>query len=178
VFVTAYDEYAIDAFERGAIDYLLKPVEIERLSRTVERIKARRAVHSGADDAGVSLAARVAALEQQVGRTPSRLRWLQASQGSALKLIDVDEVLYFRSDEKYTAVRTAAAEFLIRTPLRELISQLDAEHFWQVHRGSVVNVRAIDRVVRDDTGHLRIRMRGVEDVLDVSRSFQALFRQM
>ena len=188
VFVTAYDEYAIAAFERGAIDYLHKPVEADRLERTVARIRARRHADSGNPESTLagavqppgreSLAERVAALEHSLARAPQRLRWLQASQGAALKLIDVDEVLVFRSDEKYTAVRTATSEFLIRTPLRELLDQLDGDHFWQVHRGAVVNVRGIDRVVRDDAGHMRVCLRGIDDVVEVSRSYQSLFRQM
>jgi DNA-binding LytR/AlgR family response regulator len=178
VFVTAYDEYAIAAFDQGAIDYLLKPVEEDRLARTVQRLKARQA-DSGTNDEQ-SLTQRLArierALDHSVGR--SRLKWLQASQGNQLRLIDVDEVLYFQSDEKYTRLRTVEAEFLIRLSLRDLLDQLDPDRFWQVHRGTVVRVSAIDRVLRDDTGRLRICLRGNDDTLEVSRSYHPLFRQM
>lgn len=179
VFVTAYDQYAIEAFEHGALDYLLKPADNERLSRTVQRLKARLGT-PGAPEQG--LENRLAQIEQLLsGRPPAsprHLRWLQATQGNALKLIAVDDVLFFRSDEKYTRIQTAQAEWLIRTPLRELAEQLDPEHFWQVHRGSIVNARAVERVERDESGRLRIRLKGHPEVIEVSRSFSHLFRQM
>ena len=186
VFVTAYDHYAIEAFEQGALDYVLKPAEEARLGRTVERLKARLAAASV--DAATSppplagVADRLAQIERllQMGQPDKRrpLRWLQATQGNTLRLIAVDQVLFFRSDEKYTRIQTAQAEWLIRTPLRELLEQIDPELFWQIHRGTIVNVQAIERVERDDTGRLRIRVRGHPEILDVSRGFSHLFRQM
>jgi DNA-binding LytR/AlgR family response regulator len=185
VFVTAYDQYAIEAFEQGALDYVLKPAEEGRLRRTVERLKARLAAASVDASAPPQLGRmedRLAQIErllqagQPTGRRP--LRWLQATQGNSLRLIAVDQVLFFRSDEKYTRIQTAQAEWLIRTPLRELAEQIDPELFWQIHRGTIVNVRAIDRVERDDVGRLRLRVRGHHEILDVSRGFSHLFRQM
>lgn len=186
VFVTAYDQYAIEAFEQGALDYVLKPAEEVRLRRTVERLRARLA--SASVDAAApsrqleSMAERLAKIERllQAGQPAQRraLRWLQATQGNTLRLIAVDQVLFFRSDEKYTRIQTAQAEWLVRTPLRELVEQVDRELFWQIHRGTIVNVRAIERVERDDAGRLRIRVRGHPEILDVSRGFSHLFRQM
>lgn len=180
VFVTAYDEYAIDAFEQGALDYLLKPVEEARLSRTVQRLQARLTqTEKGSDEA---LAQRLRKIEQLLSRSPTtappRLRWLQATHGGHLRLIDVDDVLFFRSDDKYTTVQTRDAELLIRTSLRELIEQLDPTQFWQVHRSTVVKVKAIEKVIRDEAGHLRICVRHIPATLEVSRSYQHLFRQM
>ena len=190
VFVTAYDQYAIEAFEQGALDYVLKPAEPARLVRTVERLRARLAAKrqqrtqdtsaEAADPASFGL--RLAQIEQLLRsaqpNAPRYLRWLQSSRGNTLKLVPVDEVLFFRSDEKYTRVQTLQAEWLIRTPLRELLEQLDAEQFWQVHRGTIVNARAIERLERDDAGHLRIRISGHQETLEVSRSFSQRFRQM
>jgi len=190
VFVTAYDQYAIEAFEQGALDYVLKPAEPARLARTVQRLKARLAAKrqqrtqdasaEAADPASFGL--RLAQIEQLLRsaqpNAPRYLRWLQSARGNTLKLIPVDEVLFFRSDEKYTRVQTLQAEWLIRTPLRELLEQLDAEQFWQVHRGTIVNARAIERLERDDAGHLRIRISGHQETLEVSRSFSQRFRQM
>ena len=190
VFVTAYDQYAIEAFEQGALDYVLKPAEPARLVRTVERLRARLAAKrqqrtqdasaEAADPASFGL--RLAQIEQLLRsaqpNAPRYLRWLQSSRGNTLKLVPVDEVLFFRSDEKYTRVQTLQAEWLIRTPLRELLEQLDAEQFWQVHRSTIVNARAIERLERDDAGHLRIRISGHQETLEVSRSFSQRFRQM
>ncbi len=190
VFVTAYDQYAIEAFEQGALDYVLKPAEPARLARTVERLRARLATkhQQRTQDASVeaadpaSFGLRLAQIEQLLRsaqpNAPRYLRWLQSARGNTLKLIPVDEVLFFRSDEKYTRVQTLQAEWLIRTPLRELLEQLDAEQFWQVHRGTIVNARAIERLERDDAGHLRIRISGHPETLEVSRSFSQRFRQM
>jgi DNA-binding LytR/AlgR family response regulator len=190
VFVTAYDQYAIEAFEQGALDYVLKPAEPARLVRTVERLRARLAAKrqqrtqdtsaEAADPASFGL--RLAQIEQLLRsaqpNAPRYLRWLQSSRGNTLKLVPVDEVLFFRSDEKYTRVQTLQAEWLIRTPLRELLEQLDTEQFWQVHRSTIVNARAIERLERDDAGHLRIRISGHQETLEVSRSFSQRFRQM
>jgi len=186
VFVTAYNQYAIEAFEQGALDYVLKPAEEARLGRTIERLKARLAVE-GLDESKPRpqlgrMQERLAQIERllQSGQSPGRrsLRWLQATQGNSLRLIAVDQVLFFRSDEKYTRIQTAQAEWLIRTPLRELAEQIDAEQFWQIHRSTIVNVQAIERVERDDAGRLRIRVRGHPEILEVSRGFSHLFRQM
>jgi len=182
VFVTAYDEYAVAAFEQGAIDYLLKPVEAERLVQTAQRVKARLARRvtppPPEDEAALdSLMAKLAQMQQ--GMTPKSaqpLRWIQAATGNTTKLIDVKDVLFFKSDEKYTRVQTRDQEAFIRTPIRELLPQLDAQQFWQIHRNAVVNLGAIAAVTRDDTGRQRVHVNGHAEVLEVSRSFAHLFR--
>jgi DNA-binding LytR/AlgR family response regulator len=181
VFVTAYDEYAVAAFEQGALDYLLKPVEPERLAQTAQRVKARLAQRPQApapDDAALdALMEKLASLQQ--GMAPKGLqplRWIQAATGNTTKLIDVKDVLFFKSDEKYTRVQTRDQEAFIRTPIRELLPQLDAQQFWQIHRSAIVNLGAIAAVTRDDTGRQRVHIHGHAEVLEVSRSFAHLFR--
>ena len=169
VFVTAYDRYAIEAFERGAVDYVLKPASAERLAETVRRLKSRVASPPAAMDALLEeLARRVAA--------PERLQWLQASLGNTLKLINVDEVQYFQSDTKYTRIVTPEGEALVKKTLRELVGELDPRHFWQVHRGTIVNIRAIASVTFDDAGRREIALRGRPEKLEVSRTFAHLFK--
>jgi DNA-binding LytR/AlgR family response regulator len=182
VFVTAYDEYAVAAFEQGAIDYLLKPVEAERLVQTAQRVKARLAQRvtppPPEDEAALdSLMAKLAQLQQGMTPKPAQpLRWIQAATGNTTRLIDVKDVLFFKSDEKYTRVQTRDQEAFIRTPIRELLPQLDANQFWQIHRNAVVNLGAIAAVTRDDTGRQRVHVNGHTEVLEVSRSFAHLFR--
>ena len=169
VFVTAYDRYAVEAFERGAVDYVLKPAEAGRLAETARRLKARLGTPAMAMDTLLGeLARRVAA--------PEPLQWLQASLGSSLKLINVDDVQYFQSDTKYTRVVTGDTEALVKKTLRELASELDARHFWQIHRGTIVNIRAIASVTSDDTGRREITLRGRPEKLEVSRTFAHLFK--
>jgi DNA-binding LytR/AlgR family response regulator len=178
VFVTAYDQYAVQAFESRAIDYVLKPVQPERLARTVARVKetlAQRAGAGGGLDAAVDqlrhlLAARAPAA------TP--LRVIQASVGSTLRMIPVDEVLVFEAADKYVRVLTPTHEFLIRTPLKELVPQLDAQAFWQVHRGTVVRADAIEVVTRDEAGKLHLQLRGRPEKWPVSRLYAHLFKAM
>ncbi|CAA9334381.1 MAG: Transcriptional regulator protein [uncultured Lysobacter sp.] len=175
VFVTAYDQYAVDAFERGAIDYLLKPVQPERLAATVQRLQAR-GVHPDA----TALATLLAQLQ------PARLRadalppltWLTASAGRETRLILIDDVAYFRADNKYTTVVTAEGEALLRTPIRELLTRLDAETFKQIHRSTIVNLRAIAGITRDDTGRGTVRLKTRPETLSVSAPFMTLFRHM
>ena len=184
VFVTAYDEYAVQAFEQGAIDYVLKPAERERLALTVARVR-QRLVQRQSDAAPATLPApaNLQLLLQQLGaqldpaRAP-RLRWVQASVGQNIQMIPVDEVLYFISDEKYTRVQTATLEALIRKPIRELIDELDAEQFWQIHRSTLVNTRAIAAVSRDERGRQLVSVKGRSEKLEVSRSYSGLFRGM
>ena len=169
VFVTAYDRYAVQAFERGAVDYVLKPVAAERIAQTVARLKARLDAQPARFDALVDeLARRIA--------PDSGLQWLQASIGNTLKLIHVDDILYFRSDTKYTRVVTRESEALVKKTLRELADELDPRHFWQVHRGTIVNVRAVASVVSDDTGRKEISLKGRAEKLEVSRTFAHLFK--
>ncbi|MEC5216891.1 DNA-binding LytR/AlgR family response regulator [Actimicrobium sp. GrIS 1.19] len=174
VFITAYDQYAVEAFERGAVDYLLKPAETERLRLTVERLKAR--ISTPPPELGGMLAQ----LAKQMGLAvkPAWLQWIQASIGQELRLIPVEEILFFQSDEKYTRVQTARYEALIRKPVRDLAVELDPELFWQIHRSTLVNVHAIDGVARDLRGRHLVLIKGQPDKLEVSRSFVHLFKQM
>lgn len=177
VFVTAYDQHAIDAFERGAVDYLLKPVARSRLAATVQRLKARLA--SGLHDAG-ALAALVARLGQQLpsaGKEPP-LVWLTASAGAETRLIMVEDIAYFQSDTKYTVVMTAAGESLLRKPIRELLDVLDPAIFKQIHRSTIVNLRAVASVTRDDAGRGVVRLKTRPETLAVSQPFMSLFRNM
>ena len=170
VFVTAYDRYAVQAFERGAVDYVLKPVAAERIAQTVARLRARLAAPPARMDALVDELAR------RIAPGPESLQWLQASLGNALKLIHVDDVLYFRSDTKYTRVVTREGEALVKKPLRELAQELDPRHFWQVHRATIVNVRAVASVVADDTGRREIALKGRPERLEVSRGYAHRFK--
>jgi DNA-binding LytR/AlgR family response regulator len=176
VFVTAFDQYAVRAFEHGAIDYLMKPVEPARLADTVGRLQARlREARPAADVDGLldQLASR---LRGDTG--PARLRWIRASVGPVVKVIAVDEIDYLRSDEKYTRVAWAGGDGLIRTPLKELVAQLDPAHFVQVHRTAVVNLRAISHVTRGPNETATIHLKGRTEVLPVSRNYLHHFRQM
>lgn len=170
VFVTAYDEYAVDAFEQAAADYLLKPVSDERLSKCLARLRASAAVDAQ------QLLARVEKLMQQPKNEP--LRWVRAQVGQQVRMVPVEEVCYFQSTDKYTAVFTRDAELLLRTPLKELIAQLDAQMFWQVHRGTVVNVRQISVAHHDEQGRVTLTLRDYPEKIAVSRSYAHLFRQM
>jgi DNA-binding LytR/AlgR family response regulator len=176
VFVTAYDEYAVTAFEEGAVDYLLKPVERARLDVTVARLRARLAQANPPDHQGALLHTLAQLQIRLNGDAAPRLRWLQCGVGSSTKLVNVNDVLFFRSDEKYTRVQLASQEAFIRTPIRELISQLDPQQFWQIHRATIVNLGAIAAVQRDDTGRQRVSLKQHPELLEVSRSFGHLFR--
>ena len=175
VFVTAYDQYAIDAFERGAIDYLLKPVKPERLAATVDRLQARDTLPDAA--ALATLLDKLGALPKSAGAVEP-LTWLTASAGRETKLILVDDVAYFRADQKYTTVVTADGEALLRSSLRELLPRLDGNIFKQIHRGTIVNLKAIAGIVRDDTGRGTVRLKQRPETLTVSQPFMALFKHM
>ena len=178
VFVTAYDQYAIDAFEHGAMDYLLKPVVAERLRNCCDRLRAR--LPQAPDDIGAQLA-RLAALVQggaAAASAPEYLRWIQAQVGSSLRMISTREVLFFQSDEKYTRVQTGSAELLIRKTLKELADELDPKEFWRIHRSTLVRVDAIAEVGRDLRGRQMLRLRGFPEELEVSRNHAHLFQQM
>ena len=181
VFTTAYDQYAVDAFERGAVDYLLKPVGGERLAATVQRLKDRIAEDVPVDaqelDTLRTLLARLGAgLPRDESRTP--LTWITASNGRETKLIGIDEVLYFRAADKYTTVVTADGEALLRTPIKDLLATLDAAQFKQIHRSTIVNLRAIASVARDEGGRGVLRLKARPETLAVSQPFMALFRGM
>ena len=168
VFVTAYDEYALPAFEAAAVDYLLKPLKLERLQRTVERLKATQ----GAD----TLPQAVQSLAPK--RPAAPLRFIRASSGELTHQIDVADILYFHADEKYTVVRTLNAEHLIRTPIQELAEQLDPDLFWQVHRSTIIHLAHLAGTRRDEASRLFVRFKGVATELPVSRAYVPLFKAM
>jgi DNA-binding LytR/AlgR family response regulator len=199
VFITAYDQYAMDAFEQGVVDYVLKPVEPERLKLTAARLKTRwmQRTHdlNGHVMGDLSAEAKVHttnhalarhsvqqllhSLAAQVsGRPAHYLSWLQASVGQTIQMVAVEDVLYCVSDEKYTRVQTAQQEFLIRKPIKELVDELDPAIFWQIHRSTLVNVKAIAGVVRDERGRQAVAVKGRSEKLQVSRSASQLFRSM
>lgn len=172
VFITAYDEFAVAAFEQGAVDYVMKPFSAERLATAVARVKQR--LHEPpADLDGI-----LRVLLQKLGRDREHLRWISASHGRELRLVAVEEVLYFKADCKYTLMVTRDGEFLIRKPIRELLAELDPNQFWQIHRSTLVNVTAIANVQHGLDGHLRLRVGQRHELLTVSRPFARRFRQM
>ncbi|RZU01208.1 LytR/AlgR family response regulator transcription factor [Rivibacter subsaxonicus] len=195
VFITAYDEYAVQAFEQGAADYILKPAERERLLRTVERLQKRLAqLRTGGKGGGngnggdadetvmptlpmQQLLHRLTAQINPAGLKPA-LRWIQATVGQSIQMIPVEEVLFFISDEKYTRVQTAQLEALIRKPIKELIDELDPELFWQIHRSTLVNAKAIAGITRDFRGRQMVSVKGHTEKLEVSRSYTQLFKGM
>ncbi|MGZ5199811.1 MAG: LytR/AlgR family response regulator transcription factor [Telluria sp.] len=171
VFVTAYDQYAVDAFDAGAVDYLLKPVQPERLDKAVARIRSK--LDANPADLGALLHSLKASLP---GTRHETLKWLKASVGRQIRVIDVDEVLFFQSDAKYTRVVLRDYEALVRIPLKDLLSGLDPDRFWQIHRGTVVNAGAIQAAERVDAERLQVLVRGSTEKLTVSRTFAHLFR--
>ncbi len=172
VFTTAYDQYALKAFEAGAVDYLLKPVEGDRLAATVERI--RRKLSSKPSD----LSALVAELRATIQSDVPRMKWIKAAIGKQVKLISVSDVVYFQADTKYTRVVLGVGEALIRTPLKELLAELDPEKFWQVHRGTIVNMDAVAGVLREDAERQFVLLKNRQEKLPISRQFTHLFKQM
>ncbi len=171
VFVTAYDDYAIAAFDEGAVDYVLKPPMPERIARVVARLKSRLAL---APLDLTALLARLAAGDKGAGP----LKWIRASLGTSMRMIAVDDVLYFRAEDKYTRVVTADGEALIRKPIKDLYESLDPDAFWQIHRGAIVSLRAIDRVERDWRGEPVIVLKGRDEKLAISRTFAHRFKAM
>jgi DNA-binding LytR/AlgR family response regulator len=178
VFVTAYDEFAVQAFEQEAVDYVLKPVNAQRLSKTIERVQRALAgsAELPADDA--RLATVLQRLLPASGTPASRLRYVRASQGDLTHQIDVGDVLFFRADDKYTCVQTPRGEFLIRTPIAELAAQLDPDQFWQVHRSTLINLKHVAGTRRDELSRLFVRVNGFDGELPVSRAYVHLFRAM
>jgi DNA-binding LytR/AlgR family response regulator len=190
VFITAYDQYAVEAFEQGVVDYVLKPAERERLTVTVSRIRqrmaARRAASEATDSATAVLPTHTPQMQQLLQtlsrqlnpQAPPKLQWIQATVGQNIQMIPVEEVLFFISDEKYTRVQTATVEALIRKPIKELLDELDMNLFWQIHRSTLVNTKAIAGVSRDMRGRQLVAVRGHNEKLEVSRSFAGLFKGM
>jgi DNA-binding LytR/AlgR family response regulator len=171
-FITSYDEHAVEAFEAGAMDYVLKPPTAARLATTVQRLKARL------QQPPADLRSALRGLAGRAPQAPRYLQWINASRGAAVRLITVEEILYFRSDQKYTLVVTEDTEALIKKTIKSLINELDPTMFWQVHRSTVVNFHAIDSVLRDDRGNLTLRLRQRPEALPVSEAYHHLFQQM
>ena len=172
VFVTAYDRYAVDAFERGAVDYVMKPFGIVRLAETVGRLKDRLRQRPASLDGILNM------LGAKVRDGKEYLRWVTASQGNTTSIITIDQICYFRADNKYTTVITPDREALIRRPIKELAEAVDPDVFWQIHRSTLVNIHAIAGVTRDFRGHLSVQLRQRKETLAVSESYTHLFRQM
>ena len=172
VFVTAYDEHAVAAFEQGAVDYVLKPISAARLFTTVQRLKERLVSPPPRLDAVLATATASPPAQK------SWLRWINASVGQNVRLITVDEVVYFQADNKYTRVVTGEGEALIRKPLKELSDELDPGQFWQIHRSTMVNVSAVEAVTRDFRGRMLLKLKGRSETLQVSDTYTHLFKQM
>lgn len=188
VFITAYDQYAVQAFEQGVVDYVLKPAERERLQVTVQRIRQRMAERSNhtSSDPATPLPAHTPDMQQLLQRLAAqlnpqaapKLQWIQATVRQAIQMIPVEDVLFFISDEKYTRVQTATVEALIRKPIKELVEEIDMNLFWQIHRSTLVNIKAIAGVSRDERGRQLVSVRGLTEKLEVSRSYAGLFKAM
>jgi DNA-binding LytR/AlgR family response regulator len=172
VFVTAYDQYAVAAFEQGAVDYVMKPFAPARLAMALARLRDRMRTKPA------NLGTVLDELANRSAEARPHLRWISVSQGQNIRLITVDEICYFQVDNKYTLVTTADTQSMIKKPLRELLEQLDPEVFWQVHRGTIVNVNAIASVHRDLRGYLHVRLKARKETLPVSMRFANRFRQM
>lgn len=178
VFLTAYDEYAVTAFEREALDYVLKPVDEPRLEKTVARLQSRLAgLESESDEA--TPAPDLTALQQWLGnQQPAWLKWVNAQHGEDIHVLDVSQILLFRAEDKYTTVVTAKGEYLIRRTLKQLESELDPDRFWRVHRSVLVQVGAIERVKREQSGTMKVYLKGMKKAQPVSRRYTDRFRQM
>ncbi len=176
VFITAYDRFAVEAFENEAVDYLLKPVEPERLSRTIQRLKERLTHPAPMPEA---ITAALHALESRLeNRPPAHLKWIKTLERDTIRLVPVDEIRCFEAQDKYTVVRTRTEEFLIRKPIRELAEELDPEAFWQIHRGTIVNAAFIDKVSSQLTGRYALTLKGIDGTFMVSRRFRCRFKAM
>ena len=177
VFITAYDQYAIEAFENEAIDYLLKPVTDDRLAKTVKRLQKQIA---DASPSPVDLAETLERFMSTVKNreAPGFLKWIKVRHGEDVRLISVDEVRYFKAEDKYTVVKTPTGEFLIKKSIRQLATALDPDLFWRIHRGTIINVNFIGRINRSFAGRLTIKLEDLPETLTVSRSYSHLFKQM
>jgi DNA-binding LytR/AlgR family response regulator len=179
VFVTAFDQYAVEAFEHSAVDYLLKPASLERLEKTVTKLKARLVTPASAVPAA-ALQALLAQLSAAPAPAPAAppLQWIRASQGEETRLIPIEDVIYFQSNDKYTSVFVADGESLIRTPISKLREQLDEQQFWQIHRSVIVAARHVAGTRQDFRGRLMVQLKGRPEQLVVSRNYVDLFRGM
>jgi len=174
VFVTAYEAHAVEAFERGAVDYLMKPVDPDRLAVTITRLKQRMQAPPDLD----RLASILSTIQLEGGPATNRLRWIQATIGNQLRIIAIDEILFFQATDKYTRVVMQGGEALIRKPLKELLDELDPDQFWQIHRSTIVNVRAVANVSRDIQGRLSVSIKDIPERLEVSRGYAHLFKSL
>ena len=176
VFVTAFDQYAVEAFEANAVDYVLKPYTDARLQAAVDRLKDRLASVPAA--APQDLAALVASIAARLNPQVEKLNWIKASVGATLRLIPIEDVLFFQSGEKYTMVATKELDALIRTPIKDILDGIDSDKYWQIHRSTIVNATAIESVSRDFRGQASVKVKGRKENLAVSRPFSHLFKQM
>lgn len=177
VFITAYDQYAIEAFENEAIDYLLKPVSQERLAKTVKRLRQQTADRSPSPaDLALTLERFMATMKNR--EAPGFLKWIKVRHGDDVRLISVDEVCYFKAEDKYTVVKTPTSESLIKKSIRQLTTELDPAQFWRIHRSTIVNVNYAGRINRSFAGRLTIKIDNLAETLTVSRSYAHLFKQM
>jgi DNA-binding LytR/AlgR family response regulator len=177
VFITAYDQYAIEAFENEAVDYILKPVTDKRLQKTIKRLKKQiSAISNPPIDFHQTMDRLLAALKDK--QLPGYLKWIKVRHGEDVRLISIDEVCYFKAEDKYTVVKTPASESLIKKSIRQLATELDPEQFWRIHRGTIINVNFIDRINRSFAGRLTVKLENLPEALTVSRSYSHLFKQM
>jgi DNA-binding LytR/AlgR family response regulator len=174
VFVTAYDQHALAAFEAGAVDYLLKPVKADRLEAVVQKLKKR--LSAGAPDANAGLVALIAQLQQTQAPKKAGAQWVSASLGNTIKLVSVADIIYFQSDNKYTRIVTAEGEALVRKSLKELQDDIAQEHFQQIHRATVVNMHQVSQVVKDGSGKGVVRFKAIADSVDVSAAYMGVFK--
>ena len=180
VFVTAYDQYAVEAFEHSAVDYLLKPASLERLEKTVAKLKTRLAKPAEAVPAAAlqALLAQLSSVAPAPAPAAAPLQWIRASHGEETRLIPIEDVIYFQSNDKYTSVFVAEGESLIRTPISKLREQLDEQQFWQIHRSVIVAARHVAGTRQDFRGRLMVQLKGRPEQLVVSRNYVDLFRGM
>jgi DNA-binding LytR/AlgR family response regulator len=178
VFVTAYDQFALQAFEHAAVDYVLKPINDARLAKTIERLKLRVTQTHEREDELESVIGKLRALAPTASVNTEKLTLIRAAVGNQIRMIPIEEVVYFEATDKYVNVITADSQSLIRTSLKELLPQLDHTQFWQIHRGTIVNSRQIQMAIRDELGKLTVKLRDRDEILHVSRVFAHLFKQM
>jgi DNA-binding LytR/AlgR family response regulator len=177
VFITAFDQYAVEAFENEAVDYLLKPVTDKRLEKTIERLKKQiSAISKPPNDFSRTMDRLLAALKDN--QPSGYLKWVKVRHGDEVRLISIDEVSYFKAEDKYTVVKTLEGESLIKKSIRQLTEELDPDQFWRIHRGTIINVNRIDKVSRSFAGRLIITLKDLPETLTVSRSYAPLFKQM